>query len=212
MLEDLRNVNSYESVLFYISIENPKKGEKIFNSSNLHGGSLPDVKGKHKFSADAAGLGSLRINEFLLPPYDVTVATSARNSDTAIRAYALTSIALVLAMLVASIIIGLGMSQIVLRPIRSIRETADRIRSDNLSERIPVSTFETNFLSLPKCSIGHLIVWSGPSFKCGNFRRRYRTSSRRRFHFFDSMPNRFCETTRASTLTLQSSRSRKSRA
>ena len=137
--ERLRNVNSYESVLFYISIENPKKGEKIFNSSNLRGQSLPDVKGKRKFSADALGLGPLRINEFLLPPYDVTVATSARNSNAAIRAYTLTSIALVLAMLVASIVIGLGMSQIVLRPIRAIRETADRIRSDNLSERIPVS-------------------------------------------------------------------------
>jgi len=135
----LANVNSYESVLFYISIENPKKGEKIFNSSNLRGGLIPDVKGKRKFSADAPGLGPLRINEFLLPPYDVTVATSARNSDTALRAYALTSVALVLAMLLASIVIGLGMSQVVLRPIRAIRETADRIRSDNLSERIPVS-------------------------------------------------------------------------
>jgi len=134
----LANVNSYESVLFYISIENPKKGEKIFNSSNLRGRAIPDVKGKRKFNANAPGLGSLRINEFLLPPYDVTVATSARNSDTAIRAYTLTSIALVLVMLVASIVIGLGMSQIVLRPIRAIRETADRIRSDNLSERIPV--------------------------------------------------------------------------
>ena len=137
--ERLRNVNSYESVLFYISIENPKKGEKIFNSTNLRGQSLPDVKGKRKFSADALGLGPLRINEFLLPPYDVTVATSARNSNTAIRAYTLTSVALVLAMLVVSILIGLGMSQIVLRPIRAIRETADRIRSDNLSERIPVA-------------------------------------------------------------------------
>lgn len=135
----LANVNSYESVLFYISIENPKRGEKIFNSSNLRGRPIPDVKGKRKFSADAPGLGSLRINEFLLPPYDVTVATSARNSNAALRAYTLTSIALVLAMLLASIVIGLGMSQIVLRPIRAIRETADRIRSDNLSERIPVS-------------------------------------------------------------------------
>jgi len=135
----LANVNSYESVLFFISIENPKRGEKIFNSSNLHGRAIPDVKGKRKFSAEAPGLGPLRINEFLLPPYDVTVATSARNSQTALRAYALTSLALVLAMLLASIVIGLVMSQIVLRPIRSIRETADRIRSDNLSERIPVS-------------------------------------------------------------------------
>ena len=135
----LANVNSYESVLFYISIENPKRREKIFNSSNLRGQPIPDVKGKRKFSADAPGLGSLRINEFLLPPYDVTVATSARNSNAALRAYTLTSIALVLAMLLASIVIGLGMSQVVLRPIRAIRETADRIRSDNLSERIPVS-------------------------------------------------------------------------
>ena len=135
----LANVNSYESVLFYISIENPKRGEKIFNSSNLHGQAIPDVKGKRKFSAEAPGLGALRINEFLLPPYDVTVATSARNSNAAVRAYSLTSFALVLAMLFASIVIGLGMSQIVLRPIRAIRETADRIRSDNLSERIPVS-------------------------------------------------------------------------
>lgn len=135
----LANVNSYESVLFYISIENPKRGEKIFNSSNLRGRAIPDVKGKRKFSADASGLGALRIDEFLLPPYDVTVATSARSSEAAIRAYALTSLALVMAMLVVSILIGLGMSQIVLRPIRAIRETADRIRSDNLSERIPVS-------------------------------------------------------------------------
>ena len=135
----LANVNSYESVLFYISIENPRSGEKLFNSANLHGAPIPDVKGKRKFDADAPGLGALRINEFLLHPYDVTVATSARNVNTTLRAYALTSVALVLAMLLVSIVIGRGMSQVVLRPIRTIKETADRIRSDNLSERIPVS-------------------------------------------------------------------------
>jgi signal transduction histidine kinase len=136
--ERLANVNSYESVLFYISIENPRRGEKLFNSSNLRGRAIPDVKGKRRFDADAPGLGPLRINEFLLPPYDVTVATSAKNVNTAIRAYALTSLALVVAMLLVSILIGVGMSQVVLRPIRAIRDTADRIRSDNLSERIPV--------------------------------------------------------------------------
>jgi two-component system heavy metal sensor histidine kinase CusS len=135
----LANVNSYESILFYISIENPRSGEKLFNSSNLRGRAIPDIKGKRKFDADAPGLGPLRINEFLLPPYDVTVATSARNVSTALRAYELTSGALVLAMLLASIVIGVGMSQLVLRPIRAIRDTADRIRSDNLSERIPVA-------------------------------------------------------------------------
>lgn len=134
----LANVNSYESILFYISIENPRSGQKLFNSSNLHGQPIPDVKGKRKFDAEAPGLGPVRIDEFLLHPYDVTVATSARNVDTALRAYMLTSLALVLVMLLASIVIGLGLTQVVLRPIRVIRDTANRIRSDNLSERIPV--------------------------------------------------------------------------
>lgn len=135
----LVNVNSYESVLFYISIENPRSGEKLFSSENLRGRPIPDVKGKRRFDADAPGLGALRINEFLLHPYDVTVATSARNLDTTLRAYTLTSVALILAMLLVSFVIGLGMTQVVLRPIRAIRDTADRIRSDNLSERIPVA-------------------------------------------------------------------------
>ncbi|HEV2594976.1 MAG TPA: ATP-binding protein [Sphingomicrobium sp.] len=134
----LANVNSYESVLFYISIENPRTHVKLFNSQNLRGRPIPDVKGKRKFDGDGQTLGPLRIDEFLLPPYDVTVATSARNVSTAMREYTLTSLALILGMLLASTAIGLGMSQVVLGPIRTIRETADRIRSDNLSERIPV--------------------------------------------------------------------------
>ena len=134
----LANVNSYESVLFYISIENPRTHVTLFNSENLHGRPIPDVKGKRKFDGDSPGLGPLRIDEFLLHPYDVTVATSARNVNTSLREYTFTSIALILGMLVVSTVIGLGMSQVVLRPIRAIRETADRIRSDNLSERIPV--------------------------------------------------------------------------
>jgi signal transduction histidine kinase len=134
----LVNVNSYESVLFYISIENPRTHTKLFNSTNLEGRPIPDVKGKRKFDGDAPGLGPLRIDEFLLHPYDVTVATSARNVNTSLREYTFTSIALIIAMLLASTVIGIGMSQVVLRPIRSIRDTAKRIRSDNMSERIPV--------------------------------------------------------------------------
>ena len=135
----LTGINQYESVLFLISIHFPKKDEYLFNSSNLHGKRIPDVKGERYFNASTPELGSLRVNEFLLPPYDVTVATSAHSVDTSMRAYGITSAALIAVMLMASIAIGLGLSKLVLRPIRAIRETADRIRSDNLSERIPVS-------------------------------------------------------------------------
>ncbi len=134
----LAGINSYESVLFFISIQNPKSDDFLFNSSNLHGQRIPDVKGKRLFDASTPALGSLRVSEFLLPPYDVTVATSAQTVDASLRAYAITSFALIAVMLVASIAIGLGLSRLVLRPIRAIRETADRIRSDNLGERIPV--------------------------------------------------------------------------
>jgi signal transduction histidine kinase len=134
----LTGINQYESVLFLISIHYPKTDEYLFNSSNLHGQRIPDVKGQRKFDAFTPELGSLRVNEFLLPPYDVTVATSARAVDSSIRAYGETSAALIAFMLLASIAIGLGLSRLVLRPMRAIRDTADRIGSDNLSERIPV--------------------------------------------------------------------------
>jgi two-component system heavy metal sensor histidine kinase CusS len=42
-------------------------------------------------------------------------------------------------MLAVSSIIGIALSRLALRPVRLIRETANRIGSDNLSERIPVS-------------------------------------------------------------------------
>jgi two-component system heavy metal sensor histidine kinase CusS len=46
---------------------------------------------------------------------------------------------LLCAMLAVSTVIGFGLSRLALRPVRLIRETANRIGSDNLSERIPVS-------------------------------------------------------------------------
>ena len=134
----LAGINQYESVLFFISIDYPRNNENLFRSANLQGQPIPDVKGKRQFNASAPTLGPLRVNEFLLPPYDVTVATSAKTVDASMRAYAITSTALITGMLLASIAIGLGLSRLVLRPIRSIRETADRIGSDNLGERIPV--------------------------------------------------------------------------
>ena len=75
----LTGINSYESVLFFISIQNPRRNDFLFNSSNLHGQRIPDVKGQRQYNASTPALGSLRVSEFLLPPYDVTVATSAHD-------------------------------------------------------------------------------------------------------------------------------------
>src|SRR5258706_1594676 len=52
--------------------------------------------------------------------------------------YMYVSAALIVVMLPASIAVGYGLSHLVLGPVRMIRATANRIRSDNLKERIPV--------------------------------------------------------------------------
>ena len=51
-------------------------------------------------------------------------------------------------MLIASIGIGLGLSRLLLRPIRAIRETANRIGSDNLSERIETDKIDRELADL----------------------------------------------------------------
>ncbi len=138
LAQRLAGINQYESVLFLISIDYPRKNQNLFRSANLRGQPIPDVRGKRRYTVSAPVLGPLRVNEFLLPPYDVTVSTSEQSVHSSMRAYAITSGALITAMLLASIAIGVGLSRLVLRPMRAIRETADRIGSDNLSERIPV--------------------------------------------------------------------------
>jgi two-component system heavy metal sensor histidine kinase CusS len=139
MAERVRETSESGAVLFYISIERPGTSIK-FKSKNLHGGDIPDIKGKRAYSATMPNIGTLRVDEFLLPPFDVTIATSARSVSDGMREYAKVCAALLVAMLVASLGIGLGLSRLLLRPMRAIRETANRIGSDNLSERIPVAS------------------------------------------------------------------------
>ncbi|MDB5445314.1 MAG: cusS [Phenylobacterium sp.] len=149
MDERIRNTSESGSVLFYIAIDQPKADIK-FKSHNLNGRDIPDVKGKRAYSAAVPAIGDLRIDEFLLPPFDVTIATSARSVHDGMREYLKVSLSLLFAMLVASLGIGLGLSRLLLRPMRGIRETANRIGSDNLSERIPVADVQDELTELAK--------------------------------------------------------------
>ena len=134
----LRSVDQYQSVLFYISIDLPTRHKRVFRSQNLKGREIPDIKGKHTFSAETPALGPLRIREFLLPPYDVTIATSALSVNEGVRAFAIISFGLIIIMLAVSIGLGMAFARFALKPIRAIRATADRIGSNNLAERIPI--------------------------------------------------------------------------
>jgi two-component system heavy metal sensor histidine kinase CusS len=144
----IRETTEYGSVLFYIDIHRRGTGT-IFYSSNLKGRALPDVKGAHRYDADWDG-GPLRVSEFIMPPYDVTVATPASHVEGVMEGYAEVGVALLALLLVMSSAIGLGLSRLALRPVRLIRATANRISSENLSERIPVAAVKDEVSDLAR--------------------------------------------------------------
>jgi heavy metal sensor kinase len=136
----IRETTDYASVLFFITVDDPHGLVRpIFYSTNLRGLAIPDVPGQRAFNAVLSGVGELRVGEFILGPFDVTIATPLDNVREAMRYYSQTCLWLLAVMLAVSVAIGFGLSRLALRPVRLIRETARRISSDNLSERIPVA-------------------------------------------------------------------------
>jgi len=133
----IRQTTQYASVLFYIDVHNHQR--TVFYSANLRGRPIPDVPHEHWYDGTIPGIGPLRIAEFILPPFDVTIATSSAQVLKVMDGYVEVCLGLLCAMLAVSAVIGIALSRLALRPVRLIRETANRIGSDNLSERIPVS-------------------------------------------------------------------------
>lgn len=144
----IRDTTDAAAVLFYIDIHRHGTGT-IFYSSNLNGRALPDVKGAHRYDV-SWDHGPLRVAEFILPPYDVTIATPATHVGEVMEGYAEVAAALLALMLAVSIAIGLALSRLALRPVRLIRATASRIGSENLSERIPVPDVKDEIADLAR--------------------------------------------------------------
>ena len=147
--ERIRRTTEVAAVLFFIEVH--EKGEGVlFSSKNLGGNTIPDVRGAAKFNVEVANVGALRVGEFVLGTKDVMIATSLGQVRKVMEGYAEISLVLVCFMLVVSVITGLVLSRVALRPVRMMQETAHRIRSDNLSERIPVSAVQDEISNLAR--------------------------------------------------------------
>jgi signal transduction histidine kinase len=133
----VREMADFAYALFYVEMHVPNKGT-VFRSSNLNGHDIPDLDLRQPFIAEIDEIGELRAMEFSKPPFEIVVATPMRPVRELMSSYVRGAVGLIVLMLILSLAIGLGFSRIVLRPVRAIRDTANRIRSDNLSERIPV--------------------------------------------------------------------------
>jgi len=149
--ERMRGMTAQASVLFYIQLHGPN-GELLFTSPNLGNLRLPDmdVPGSRVATATLEGIGEVRLGEFSLPTMHVTIGTSLAQVRKVMEGYTETSLILVCLMLVFSVITGLVLSRAAMRPVRLIQETAHRIRSDNLSERIPVADVQDEISNLAR--------------------------------------------------------------
>src|SRR5579859_2005519 len=147
--ERIRETTEYASVLFYIDVHSKAAGP-VFRSSNLHGQTIPDIPHQRIFNTALPGTGEVRVGEFILPPYDVMIATPLHPVLSVMDAYVEVSAALGALMLAVSAALGFGLSRVALRPLRLIQATANRIRSDNLSERMEVAAVQDEISNLAR--------------------------------------------------------------
>jgi len=145
----IREVTESASSLFYIDCHGPMTN-RFFKSNNLHGQTIPDIPGKRVYTVDVNGIGELRVGEFILPPLEVTVGTPLSPVRDLMSGYRKVFFALLTAALIVSIAVGYALSQLMLRPVRVIQATANRIRSDNLNERIPVGEVKDEISQLAR--------------------------------------------------------------
>ncbi|HET6409988.1 MAG TPA: HAMP domain-containing protein, partial [Chthoniobacteraceae bacterium] len=132
---------------FFVEVEKPD-GQILFRSASLGSARLPEGRGA--FTARADGLGDLRLGTFARDGFVVTVASSLAPVHVVMEGYAQVSFVLVCLVLLASLVSGLILSRVALRPLRLIQETANRIRSDNLSARIPTADVQDEVNSLAR--------------------------------------------------------------
>lgn len=116
-------------------------GHLVFTSAIVRIGSLHATLSLHGSQNIENGvLGRLRVVRRALPGGGaVTIAASIVSLDQEVNEYATISIFLASLTLIISLVAGFCLSHFALRPLRDIQETAYRIHSDNLGERIKVS-------------------------------------------------------------------------
>ena len=128
----------YDLGLYYIQIQDTA-GRILYRSPNLGASALPAPAGRslHK-TIDIPSLGAVRLTDRAGRGWRILIASPLAQSRHILAEYARIGGALLIAVALASIAIGWAFARFTLRPVGAIRETALRIRGDNLAERIPI--------------------------------------------------------------------------
>lgn len=124
--------------LYYIQVHDVH-GSVFFRSENLGSATLPAPAGNEQHTTvQVPGLGMLRLSEYYRERWHIQIASPLVFARQVLSDYVKIGAALVGAVALVSIVAGWALALFLLRPVRAIRETALRIRGDNLRMRIPV--------------------------------------------------------------------------
>ena len=135
-LTDVVRHAKIDKELYYFQIRNSDK--ILFQSQNLNGVVLPsDPPGIRTETRQLGALGELRLSYFESNGLKVVIASSLTPIYHLMASYTQVSLIMLGMVLFLSIIFGYSLSLIALAPINRIQRIADRIRGDNLTERIP---------------------------------------------------------------------------
>lgn len=138
MTECIRREADSDIGLYYIQVHRAD-GKVVFRSENLGSLSLPDLEsGERHVTADLPGLGAVRLSEDRDEAWHIQVASPLSPFYHVLEDYTTVSVVLLCMVALTSLALGWGFARLTLLPVRAIRETASRIRGDNLGERIPV--------------------------------------------------------------------------
>jgi len=133
----MRVASNRNSAIFFYDIRNSRTGT-VFLSENLRGKAITSARNERIFVATLDGIDTLRVGTFEFEQFSVSLGTPLSSVRDTMLGFTKICLALLAGMMLMSVAIGFGFSRLALNPIRLISETAHRIRSDNLTERIPV--------------------------------------------------------------------------
>lgn len=127
-----------DAALFVIQVADAQ-GNVQFRSGNLGETLLPAGRESDEHATITVPfLGPVYLSSYFVGPWRIQIGSPLAPSERLLRDYARMCVPLLIGVALASIGLGYAFSRATLRPIRAIQATANRIRADSLTERIPV--------------------------------------------------------------------------
>ncbi|MBE2214794.1 MAG: HAMP domain-containing protein [Opitutaceae bacterium] len=150
LISALRGHTEIDAPIYYFQIHRDGEGV-IFRSRNLGDLVLPDL-GDRVTAVRTVTLRDepIRVREQYYQTYHVQIATNLEQVEQLIDQYQRLLLVGLPLLFLCSIVVGLLLSEIALKPVRAMQRSAQHISASNLSERLPVPAGKDEIAALAR--------------------------------------------------------------